>query len=167
VTALAEEIRAQLEGARNLYNRLVLVVGPAGTGKTAALRELCDGSGLPYVNLNLALSQRLLEHASKARPLRLRAALDDVMAKTEGDVVVLDNIEILFDPGLKQDPLRLLQLVSRNRTVVASWNGDAAARTLTYAAAGHPEHRRYTDVDTILVRAGRKSDARAAEGDAR
>lgn len=167
MNALADEIRAQVEGARHLYNRLVLLVGPAGSGKTAALRALCDDNGLPYVNLNLVLSQRLLEHASKARPLRLRGALDEVLAKAEGEVVILDNIEILFDPGLKQDPLRLLQLASRNRTVVASWNGEAAGRTLSYAAAGHPEHRRYTDVDTILVRAGRKSDTRAAEGDAR
>lgn len=164
---LADKIRALLEGARNLYNRLVLVVGPAGSGKTAALRALCDGNRIPYVNLNLVLSQRLLEHASKARPLRLRGALDEVLAKAEGDVVVLDNIEMLFDPGLKQDPLRLLQLASRNRTVVASWNGDAAARTLSYAAAGHPEHRRYADVDIIIVRAGRKSGARAGDGDAR
>ncbi len=167
MNALAHEIRVQIEGARNLYNRLVLVVGPAGTGKTTALQALCEESGLPYVNLNLALSQRLLEHASKARPLRVRAALDDVLAKLEGDVVVLDNIEIVFDPALKQDPLRLLQLASRNRTIVASWNGDTTGRTLTYAAAGHREHRRYTEVDTILIRASRRSDARAADGDAR
>ncbi len=117
------------------------------------------------MNLNLVLSQRLLEHASKSRPLRLRGALDEVLAKTGGEVVVLDNIEILFDPGLKQDPLRLLQLSSRNRTVVASWNGDAIGRTLTYAAAGHPEHKRYMDVDGILVQASRSGDPLGPEGD--
>jgi hypothetical protein len=87
------------------------------------------------VNLNLVLSQRLPEHASKARPLRLRSALDEILAKTEGEIVVLDNIEVLFEPALKQDPLRLLQLASRNRTVVASWNGDAKGRTLSCTTA--------------------------------
>ena len=115
----------------------------------------------------MVLSQRLLEHASKARAIRLRAVLDEILAKVDREVVVLDNIEILFDPGLKQDPLRLLQLVSRNRTVVASWNGDATKQALTYGAAGHPEYRRYTDVDTMVVRAGRNSDARTTEGDTR
>ena len=164
---LAEEVEAQLDAVRNLYYRLVLLVGPAGTGKTSTLLTICEQQRIPYVNLNLALSQRLLDYPSKARPLRVRGALDDIITSVEGDRVALDNIEILFDPTLKQDPLRLLQLVSRNRTVVASWNGDTAGRTLTYAAAGHPEHRRYPDVDTILVRAGRNSDAGAGEGDAR
>lgn len=167
LNALAEEICAALEGARSLYFRLVLLVGPAGSGKTAALQAVHEYTGTPYVNLNLALSQRLLEHPSKARSLRVRPALDEILASAQGEVVILDNIEILFDPGLKQDPLRLLQLASRNRTVLASWNGDGAGGTLTYASAGHPEFRRYTNVDAILVRACRKNDTSGAEGDAR
>src|SRR5262249_10886000 len=112
-------------------------------------------------------SQRLLEYPSKVRPLRLRGDLDEMLRESKAEAVALDNIELLFDATLRQDPLRLLQLVSRNRTVVASWNGDVTGRTLTYAAAGHPEHRRYTDVDAILVRACRESDRHVAEGDAR
>lgn len=139
------------------------MVGHTGSGKTAALRALCEREGLPYVNLNLILSERLLEYPSKARPLRLRGVLDEVLAKEEAEVVVLDNIEILFDPGLKQNPLLLLRLASRNRTIVASWNGDASGRTLSYAAAGHPEYRRYNEIDAILVRADR--DTRPPEED--
>ena len=59
-------------------------------------------------------------------------------------LVLLDNIEILFDAALKQDPLRLLQGVSRNRTIVAAWNGTLENRYLTYASPEHPEHRRYS-----------------------
>jgi len=40
------------------------------------------------------------------------------------DVVLLDNVEVLFDVSLKQDPLRLLQGLSRNKTVVAAWSGE-------------------------------------------
>jgi len=46
----------------------------------------------------------------------------------------LDNTEILFNPILKQDPLRLLQRISRNRTVVATWLGNVTDSHLTYAA---------------------------------
>jgi midasin (ATPase involved in ribosome maturation) len=52
------------------YHRLILVVGRHGTGKTRLLKELCrraDGA-IPYLNLNLALSQRLLDLTGKERP---------------------------------------------------------------------------------------------------
>src|SRR4030095_7365689 len=67
-----------------MYHRLVLVVGPAGSGKTTALRGLCNAEGLPYVNLNVALSQRLLEHASKGRPCSERdSRISEVQARAE------------------------------------------------------------------------------------
>jgi hypothetical protein len=65
--------------------------------------------------------------------------------------VVLDNLEILFDKHLKQDPLRLLQGISRNRSVLASWNGTTAGGRLIYAETGHPEYRSYDLADTLIV----------------
>ena len=62
-----------------------------------------------------------------------------------------DNLEILFDKDLKQDPLRLLQSLSRNRSVVASWNGKKLKGKLTYAELDHPEYRGYDLDDTLIV----------------
>lgn len=162
---LADSIRAQIGPANQLYHRLVLVVGGQRSGKTTALRELSESGSLPFVNLNLALSQRLLELTSKARALRIPKLLADIVASAgaDADVVILDNIEILFDPALHQDPLRCLQGVSRNRTIVASWSGSATDKTLIYAEPGHREYRRYTDVPAIIVHAG-PSIQRMAEG---
>lgn len=167
MNALAESIRAQIDAASQLYHRLVLVVGGQRTGKTTALREFSESASLPFLNLNLALSQRLLELTSRTRSLSLPRLLAEIVASAGGDVVILDNIEILFDPALKQDPLRCLQGVSRNRTIVASWSGTARERTLTYAEPGHREYRRYTDVPTIIVHAGASGEQRVAEGNQR
>lgn len=60
---------------------------------------------------------------------------------------LLDNIEIIFDPVLRQDPLALLQGLSRQRVVVAAWPGAVADGWLTYAEPSHPEHRRYLVAD--------------------
>ena len=66
--------------------------------------------------------------------------------------MVLDNLEILFDNDLKQDPLRLLQGISRNRAVVASWNGAMkSAEGSSYAETSHPEYRSYDSVDALIV----------------
>ena len=66
-------------------------------------------------------------------------------------MILLDNIEVIFDISLQQDPLRLLQGLSRNKTVVAAWNGTIVEDSLTYAAPGHPEYRRYPMRDFLVV----------------
>jgi len=69
----------------------------------------------------------------------------------EGDSVLLDNIEILFDVSLKQDPLRLLQGLSRNKTIIATWNGSITKDHMTYAAPDHLEYRRYPMRDFLVA----------------
>jgi hypothetical protein len=75
----------------------------------------------------------------------------DQIADQSPSPVLLDNLEILFDKTLQQDPLRLLQSISRNRTVLASWSGAINSGRLLYAAIGHSEYRRYDSVDTLIV----------------
>ncbi len=141
--SFADRIAREIERTAGLYQRLLLVAAPAGAGKTAALQEVRERTGAPLVNVNLELSRRMLELTARQRVLRLRDLLQDVVDKTSGKIILLDNIEILFDAGLQQNPLRLLQELSRNKTVAAAWNGAAAEGFLTYAAPGHPEYRRY------------------------
>ena len=92
----------------------------------------------------------LLELTAKQRSLRLPDILDRIADRNRSPVV-LDNLEILFDKDLKQDPLRLLQSLSRNRTVLASWNGLVNCGRLLYAEAGHPEYRSYESIDALIV----------------
>jgi len=147
------ELEQLLPDIARQYHRLALVIGPVDSGKTPLLKELCRRQGIPYLNVNLALSQRLLDLTSKERPLRVRRLLDDVIGEQPGDVIVLDNIELLFDPALHLDPLALLQGLSRNRTLVVAWGGtyDGEKKALSYAEPGHPEHRRYERPDGIFV----------------
>lgn len=145
-----EDLKKQIDAAQSRYYRLVLLVGPAASGKTQALFQLSKETGYPYINLNLALSQKLLEYPSRVRPLRLPRTVEAILDGAAGDTVLLDNIEILFDPALHQDPLRLLQHISRTRTIVAAWSGRFDGRALIYAEPGHPEYRKYSEVDALV-----------------
>ena len=135
-------ILARIEGAPDLYHRLILVVGPGGSGKTAALRAVAQSTGAPVLNLNLELSRRLLDLTALQRALDTPRALDDLIRRDRSPVL-LDDTELLFEPALRLDPLALLQRASRNRTIVAAWNGALDDRYLTCAEPGHPEYRRY------------------------
>lgn len=138
-----DELVHEAARAEKLYHRLVLVVTPSGAGKTALLQATHEKHGLPYINVNLALSRLLLDLTTRQRALRVAKTLRDVIAGATGAAVLLDNIEILFDQSLKQDPLRLLKDVARSRTVVATWNGTMDDQGLAYAQPDHPEYQHY------------------------
>ena len=151
VDPLSKQIIGKIKQAPELYHRLVLVVAPSGAGKTSALKEVQQSLGAPLINVNLEISRRMLELTTRQRALQASRLLEDILRENRSDVVLLDNIEILFEKSLKQDPLRLLQGLSRNRTIVATWNGKIGDNYLIYAAPDHPEYRRYPCRDLQVV----------------
>ena len=68
-------------------------------------------------------------------------------------VLTVDNIELLFEPSLQQEPLALLQELSRNKSLIVAWGGsyDEQRRVLTYAEPGHPEYRRCERPEVVVV----------------
>jgi len=149
--SLTDQIMRQVQQVAELYHRLILVVAPTGAGKTSALQDVQDQTGAPLLNINLELSRGMLELTERQRALQLPRLLKDIVSSSGEEMVLLDNIEVIFDVGLKQDPLRLLQGLSRNMTVVAAWNGTIVKDSLIYAAPDHPEYRRYPIRDFLVA----------------
>ena len=149
--SIADQILEKINQVRELYYRLILVVGPEGSGKTSALQKVSASTSAPLINVNLELSRRMLDLTKRQRVLKLRGVLSDIVNEVTGELALLDNIEILFDVHLKQDPLELLKGLSRNKTVVAAWNGRITDDRLIYAIPDHPEYRRYPVRDFLVV----------------
>lgn len=143
-----------IQQAANQYFRLVILAGLPGSGKTAALQSVAHKAGCQIVNVNLELSKKMLELTRTQRSRQVERLLKEVIASAPGDVVLLDNLEILFDTGLEVEPLRLLQISSRNRTIVASWSGTYVGGTLTYAEPGHPEFVQFKKIDAVVISVG-------------
>ncbi len=171
---LADRVLNKIGEASELYHRLVILVAPSGSGKTAVLQEVHDRTAAPLINVNLELSLRMLDLTSRQRALQIPRLLAEILDASEADVVLLDNVEILFDVSLKQDPLRLLQGISRKKTVVVAWSGEiwsgggglmresknaedsslitkSSPPYLVYATPDHPEYRRYPIRDFLVV----------------
>jgi hypothetical protein len=151
MNGITNQVINKIEQATGLYHRLVLAVGPSGAGKTDALREVHRHLGAPLLNVNLELSRRMLDLTVRQRALLASRLVEEILSGSEGEVVLLDNIEILFDPSLQQDPLKLLLNLSRNRTLVVSWNGQIRNNILSYGDPGHPEYQRYTLGDFLVI----------------
>ena len=145
-----DKIQRSLLAADGQYNRLVLLVGDTGSGKTCVLKEFAIGIGSSVINVSLLLSAELLELTPKQRLIRSPSILGQIADQAQSPMV-LDNLEVLFDKELQQNPLRLLLAISRNRAVVASWNGFVNSGRLHYAEVGHSEYRSYKSEDALIV----------------
>ena len=136
--------------AKDLYYRLVLLIGFPGSDKTTILNKVAVELGQTIININLELSRRLLEMTHKKRLLKTPEILDEILS-THNEIAILDSTEILFDVSLKQDPLTLLKKISRNKTIIASWSGTINKGKLVYAEPGHPEYKAYNTTDIQIV----------------
>ena len=151
---MSTQLEQAIQQAASQYFRLVVLAGAPGSGKTAALQSVAQKLGCALVNVNLELSKRMLELTRTQRSRQVEPLLKEVIASAPGEVVLLDNLEMLFDTGLEVEPLRLLQVSSRNRTIVASWNGSFHNGTLTYAEPGHPEFIQFKQIEAVVVTVG-------------
>ena len=84
---LADQIMRQTRQAAELYHRLLLVVAPAGAGKTTALHDVRNHTRAPLVNVNLELSRRMLELMERQRALTLLTNLEDPTTKGNLDLL--------------------------------------------------------------------------------
>lgn len=148
--ALVQSIEGQLPQVALLYTRLLVVVGRAGTGKTAALRALARRQGTSPINVSLELSRALLAVDGPSRTLRVMPLLEEIVSQRPAEIVLLDNLELLFEPSLRQNPLRCLQLLARRRAIVATWSGTLDAGDVVYAEPSHHEYQRHR-IDGFLV----------------
>ena len=152
------QLEQAIEQVASQYFRLVILVGAPASGKTTALQTVAKNLGCPLLNVNLELSKKMLELTRTQRSRQVERLLKEVIASVPGDVVLLDNLEILFDTALELQPLRLLQVLNRNRTIVASWNGSFQGGTLIYAEPGHPEFMQFKQPEAVVVTVGKSAN---------
>jgi predicted AAA+ superfamily ATPase len=132
-----------------LHSKLILLIGPPGCGKTALLSGLAEQVPVSVMNLGLELGTRLAKLPNKQRRLQAGNLLREIANEhANGDLLLIDNIELLFDASLAINPLDLLKRLAHARRVVAAWPGEhrqgSTGARLAYAETNHPEHRDYS-----------------------
>ena len=119
---LVDIIMRKVSEAAGLPCRLVVVAAPYGTGKSHALDEVHVRTGAPLIDLDSVLSDRMRDLTEEQRQTQLPQLLGEVVSGVVGDLVLLDGAEILLRLKLK-NPLRLLQDLAREKTIVVAWPG--------------------------------------------
>jgi hypothetical protein len=142
---LQQAIKEIDDGVRR--HRLIIITNcPDITEKQAKT------AGVILLNLNLKLSEKLIDITQSKRNRAISAVINEIMAGCPQDQVILVNhCEILFLPELQQDPIRLFEEISKERTIVLLWPGINEDGVLSYAQPWHSEYREFTNVDAKII----------------
>jgi hypothetical protein len=136
----------------DLNTKLLLLVGPSRCGKTQLLRQLGAKLNIEPLNVGLELGRRLAATPNNKRGFSAGELLREIADKerTE-DPLLLDNLELLFEPGLQINPLDLVRRLAHSKRVVAVWPGELRGDRLVYADMSHPEHRDYSRDGVVVL----------------
>lgn len=127
-----------------LKSKLILLIGPPRSGKSDLLGQLSSRRQAQVLNVGAILGRELLTVPNTRRHLQaadlLKSITDDA---AENGLLLMDNIELLFDRTLHISPLDLLKRHAQARRVVSVWPGELRENRLSYAVTGHPEYQDY------------------------
>ncbi|MCX7100529.1 MAG: BREX-3 system P-loop-containing protein BrxF [Methylobacter sp.] len=141
---MIEKLERLVDEIGSLHSKLILLIGAPGGGKTALLNALATNQHMTPLNIGALLGSRLSAIPCKQRQLQISTILRELADQhASGDLLLVDNIELLFDRTLKLNPLDLLKRHAHARRVVAVWPGEMCNGRLTYAEMGHPENQDY------------------------
>jgi hypothetical protein len=112
-----EKLERLVDEVGALQSKLVLLIGPPNAGKTALLHSLAKSKGVTPLNVGAELGGRLAGMPQRQRHLQTTTILRELADQhAPGDLLLLDNIELLFDRSLQLDPLDLLKRHAHAKT---------------------------------------------------
>ena len=142
---MIEKLEELINDVGALHSKLILLVGSDYSIKAAVLKRLEKSRNIEPLNIGIELGSRLSVLPQRERgiqaPTVLRVLADQY---AYSGILLVKNIELLFDRTLKLDPLDMLKRNAHSHCIVAIWPGDVRNDRLTYAEMGHPEYQDYS-----------------------
>ena len=104
--------------------KILLLVGAPGSGKSQLMRKLEFQSGWKYVEAKELLRNNVFEVDRAHRAVRARENLMESVAYLDAKVTLVDNVEILFAPIYNINPIEILLKLSQDHPLVVGWTGE-------------------------------------------
>ena len=117
-----------------------------------SVKVFSETENFPYINVNMELSEKLIAIPQSNRKYYVTEFLQEILMGRTEEIICLDYFELLFHPELAVNPFQLLRDISRNKTLVISWRGNIEGDALVHAEPGHPEYKRQTVEDAIIIK---------------
>ena len=149
---MINKLNQLLNEVADLNSKLIMLVGPSRSGKTQLLRQFGAQRNIEPLNAGLELGRRLAATPNSKRSFSAGPLLREIAdRKSTDDPLLLDNLELLFEPSLQINPLDLVRMLAHSKRVVAIWPGELRGDRLVYADMSHPEHRDYSRDGVVVL----------------
>lgn len=117
---LIEGVQAVADAAE----KLVIVTGKPGSGKSKVLRELADIQKWQYVDCkDLVTMADLQGVAADEKNSKAVEIMTNVFDNYKGSVLLLDKIQTLFSPSMGLDVMQVMKQASAKKPLVIAWPG--------------------------------------------
>ncbi|TCN74254.1 hypothetical protein EDB60_101127 [Vibrio crassostreae] len=120
--------------------KLVLVIIPKELYREIEAEIL--NNPIRLVNLSKELARKLVSLSIRDRVRRLEGEVERV-ANDCGSSAWLTKLDVLFEPTLENDPMRLLKSIAKSQAVVAIWPGEITETSVVYSKPGKPDYKTY------------------------
>jgi hypothetical protein len=98
---------------------------------------------LPVITLNKELSKLLIRKRQSNYSREIIDWISERINEIEEDPILLIDIDILFEPSFKLDPLVIFKQASRNKKLLVLWPGEFKNNKLSYATPEHAHYRNW------------------------
>lgn len=141
----AADVKARWKEVQELDEKILIIVGGPGSGKSKLLRELEQTEGWQYVEAKELLMEKLFEIEHDARVIEAKESFIEAFKALADNVVIIDSVEILFAPIFNLKPMELLKKLSREYPIIIGWRGSFDGKTL---ALEHNSKKDYYSYET-------------------
>lgn len=105
----------------------------------------------PLISMNKGLSQLLIGKQEANYSKEIIDWLSLRIKEKSGELVLLTDIDILFEPSFELDPLVIFRQVCRNKTVFVLWPGEFRKNILSYGSPEHAHYRKWVNPGVEIV----------------
>ena len=124
MTIPVQHVITSVHEAASKTEKLLLLVGGPGSGKSKILREMATMRGWKYVDARTLVTEEILEMSPKMRPQQAPNKIEESLDILHAEVILIDNVEVFMAPVVNLEPLALVKQISKKHTVVVGWPGD-------------------------------------------
>ena len=137
--------------ASSTYHPCLLLVHSEVCTLQEAANELVPTHEWLHLSIGRELSAALLSEPPKRRSRAARRWMESRLSEMAPGPVLCTEIDLLFEPTLSLDPLRLLRHASRVTRLVITWPGSSSDNVLSYAAPEHDHYRTWRKPEVFIT----------------